>query len=194
MCPCPPVPVCEYVISPPLLAHRPQPGYSLGGPSLIPCAFPATTRCAGWNVSLSASVCGAGYVSADTGCSGCARGYYPDLGVCMQCPSSGAQKTTTIAVFVGGVMAVFVCVVTAVAVLARILGGKWLWGSAVFRGRDFIAWAMVTWQTIVQVGKRTTEAPPLIRRIYSALTVLELVCECVFGGYVVRLRLPLYNG
>lgn len=165
-------------LSLPCPSCRTQPGYSIVSPSsisLIACSFPATTRCPGWKDTPSASVCGPGYASPATGCSACARGYYPDQYLCTQCPPPGALKTAAIATFVGGLLAGVVCVVVAVAVAARVKGGKWLWGSAVFRGQEFITGTLFTWQSIVQVTKRAYP-PPRIHSIYSALTVLQLVC------------------
>lgn len=154
-----------------------QPGYVSQSPlaaSLSQCAFPALQRCAGWNVSLGGSVCGAGYAGVPSACSACAGGYYPDLNQCNKCPPSRSQKYTVVGMVVGGVFVAYVCVVLVVGAVFKATTGQWRIGSALFRGRDFVAWVMLTWQTIVQVGKRTGVAPPLIRRIYSALTVMEL--------------------
>ena len=41
-------------------------------------------------------------------------------------------------------------------------------------GRDFVVWAMVTWQTIVQVGHRSTYAPSLLQKLYSIIAITEL--------------------
>ena len=40
--------------------------------------------------------------------------------------------------------------------------------------KDYVEWTMVTWQTIVQVGKRTTGGPDVLRRLYMFIAVVEL--------------------
>lgn len=129
-------------------------------------------RCSGWNTTLSATQCGLGYTSSASQCAGCAPGFFPELGACAPCPVSNAVQVITILFFVAALGGAFVAVVASVYALSR--KSRAPVSFALFRGRDFVMWAMITWQTVVQVGKRITAAPASVRSILNALAVLEL--------------------
>ena len=48
-----------------------------------------------------------------------------------------------------------------------------------FRARDFVMWAAITWQTIVQVGKRAVLVPRSLASFYSYIAVFELDTSAV---------------
>lgn len=147
---------------------------------MVQCQYPSTARCLGWNSTASAVQCGVGYTDShgSIACSVCSSGYFPELGACVACPPPGHRKILPLLEFAAGAAGVFVALVLGVSWLAR--SGK---GSpvavGVFRARDFTLFLLLTWQTVLQVGRRLTAAPPLVRRTFSALNILELDTSAV---------------
>ena len=181
---------------------RPQAGYYSSGEastSVQRCLQPATDRCLGWNSTQQSSSCGPGYTGPTTGCLTCAEQYYPELGMCLPCPPPGRDKLIPIFSFMGVLVALFGFVVCLAMAVAYKKTGSVRWTSAVFRGRDFAVWVMVTWQTILQVSKRSVNAPPLVRSVYSALAVLELDSSVVvhpvcYSSYPFMMQLMQFTG
>jgi hypothetical protein len=180
----------------------PQPGYwipSESALSVAQCDYPPLQRCLGWNASVASSQCGVGYTGASLGCSACDKHYFPELSECRPCPPPGSSKVKTFGMFLGIAVAAFGVVVLVVIALSWRKGGKVPVVTSVFRGRDFVSWVMLTWQTIVQVSKRATKAPPTVRSMYAALAVLELDSAGVlhpacFSSYPFTLQMMEFAG
>lgn len=133
---------------------RSQPGYWISSQSdshgVVACPVPSVDRCVGWNSSSARSQCGAPYGPSSPGCTGCAPGYYSSLQICLQCPPSNSSMVLEIVKFIIVLSSLFVVIFILVMLVTRRYGGSF--GNGVFRARDFVAWTMLTWQTIVQVG------------------------------------------
>ena len=119
-------------------------------------------------------------------CSSCDKGYFPELGECLKCPPSKATQALTIILFIVGLLACFCGVVGIVRLASR--GRDLKMSFAIFRGRDVVMWTMITWHTVVQVGKRLTAAPPAVRTVFNTLSILELDTTAVthplcYGDY-----------
>jgi hypothetical protein len=105
----------------------PRPGYyapSETADAVVPCEPPdPLVRCTGWNASVSATQCGAGYLQGSYTCSACAPGFFlADDGRCSQCPILGSlwQRYSSlvyivVAIFVV-VIVVYLCLVLLVFV------------------------------------------------------------------------------
>ena len=55
----------------------------------------------------------------------------------------------TVFMIAGGALAAFIAVAGTVLLLSKHKGAAV--GIAIFRGRDFVMWILITWQTIIQV-------------------------------------------
>ena len=139
---------------------------------MIPCPQPATVRCLGWSGSLNAMQCGDGYLPHSVTCTTCAPGYFPSLQLCVACPPTKSE-----AIVNGIAVVVVVLVILLVALSMVIVAIRRTKGStkvALIMLKDYVEWTMVAWQTIVQVGKRTTGGPDVLRRLYMFIAVVEL--------------------
>ena len=76
--------------------------------------------------------------------------------------------------YVLGIVGIFVLITGSVAAVAAWHTGSLKLGWSLARSREFVVWVMVTSQTIVQVTKRSVNAPPTVQAVYAALGVLEL--------------------
>ena len=141
---------------------------------LVRCQPPALLRCRGWNSSLHAPSCGEGYSDPGSGCSACEHGFYPSLGICARCPPSSAQQYIVIAAFIACFAGVFAIILGLVGLVAYWHTGSFKWKWSLGRSREFVTWVAMTCQTLVQVTKRSVNAPPAVRSVYSVLVVLEL--------------------
>lgn len=126
----------------------------------------------GWNSTTASAQCGEGYGPRTYGCMGCAPGYYQNLQICVKCPGTNSSRVEAVFQFIGVMAALFLVTFGIMVLVTRKRGGSI--GNSVFRARDFVAWSMITWQTIIQVGKRTARAPYVLQRFYSVISVLEL--------------------
>lgn len=73
------------------------------------------------------------------------------------------------------------------------------YSGAVFRARDFVTWSVLTWQTIVQVGKRGLFVPETLQRVYGWLAVFELDSSAIvhpdcYSTKPFMLQLVLFSG
>lgn len=155
---------------------RPMRGYWIANESdsygVIPCRPPAQDRCVGWNMTSSSSQCGIGYGPDTPGCTGCASGYFKELQTCQACPPSKDDMIFVVLRFVAVIAGLFVVTFGIIVAVTRSRGGTVSGG--VFRARDFVSWTMITWQTIIQVGKRSSGAPWALQQFYAVISVLEL--------------------
>ena len=124
-------------------------------------------------MTSSTPACGVGYSDISPGCSACATNYYPELGACVACPPGSSSKAVIIGYFVLGSLLAFLGLFGAVFLIQR-TAGKASVGTSLFRARDLVVWVLVTWQTILQVGKRMSAAPELVRRVFAVLSILQL--------------------
>jgi hypothetical protein len=144
----------------------------------VPCAEPASLRCTGWSVSSGSVVCGEGYEQTSPYCAACRAGYFPQLGVCVPCPSGGSSgMLLTAAMFAGGLFALFLLTFVVILALKSRHGGSVKQG--LFRARDFVTWTFVTWQTLAGIGKSGVYLPARVRQLYAYLTVFELDAAAV---------------
>ena len=140
-----------------------------------PCLPPATARCVGWNTTVAAVQCGAGFEGPS--CRGCAAGWYPDsVDGCRPCPSStqGTHGTSSIrtivtrwTAFAIGAALVFVLVFLSVLLLQR--GRNSSVSAGMFRARDFVMWAALCLQLVAQVGQQAVRLPRPLRELYRAV-------------------------
>jgi hypothetical protein len=157
------------------MVHRPQPGFwtrSEFDDSVQQCLPPSTARCVGWLSSEDAVQCGTGYQSPSSGCDQCSDGYFPQLSTCLPCPAQRSTIVFTVLVFAGVCLGVFCFILALILVTTSRNDVPVL--TAVYRSRDMILWTLMTWQTIVQVGKRAVFVPSELRQFYTWLSVVEL--------------------
>jgi hypothetical protein len=157
------------------MVHRPQPGFwtrSEFDDSVQQCLPPSTARCVGWLSSEDAVQCGTGYQSPSSGCDQCSDGYFPQLSTCLPCPAQRSTIVFTVLVFAGVCLGVFCFILALILVTTSRNDVPVI--TAVYRSRDMILWTLMTWQTIVQVGKRAVFVPSELRQFYTWLSVVEL--------------------
>jgi hypothetical protein len=150
--------VCMYVCVCMYAWCRPLPGYwtdDESQPDVQACSYQADSRCAGRNTTISTAACGVGYIGIS---SGCAQQYYSELGACVACPPGKSSKAVVIGFFVLGSLLAFLVLFGVVFLIQR-AAGKASVGTALFRALDLVMWVLVTWQTIIQVGKRMSLRP-----------------------------------
>ena len=73
--------VCGHAAGPGGWRLWPKAGYWVkdeSATSVQECAFPATSRCLGWNTADGIVTCGEGYDPSSPWCSECLPGYWPD--------------------------------------------------------------------------------------------------------------------
>lgn len=98
----------------------------------VRCAFPAETRCVGWDAQAGRTACGLGYAPGVYACARCDNGYYADSastgGACKRCPfdNSNAIRAAALAaaVVVGGAAAVLALMCAVSIVIAWRIGAS----------------------------------------------------------------------
>ena len=140
--------------------------------AVVECPLPSQVRCLGWNATLFTMQCGAGYDKTSAGCSACEKHYYPELQLCQPCPRTGLQIAYHViaviaaaALVLGGGLAVVAYVVLKRGAKLRV---------ALLDALDFLIWMLFTWQTVVQVGMRTSGGPAALAMFYSWMSLVQL--------------------
>lgn len=159
----------------------PLPGYWSAGEqstTVLACPRPASARCLGWNATMGAVQCGAGYLQGSPLCSACAPGYHADAasGACVRCPAD--IRTATIidaAAFTGGVAGVAAVVAAAAAGIAVWRKGRP--GPAAFRGLTVLGHAYLALAPLVTLTRLIDPAglPTVFSRWRAAVALLQFV-------------------
>ena len=136
------------------------------------CPLPADVRCLGWNVTTGRTECGPGYDRNSIGCTACLKHYYPELQLCMPCPATGGAVVVHVFAIILFVSAVAAVAVGVLVVHARMHGGDVKAG--LMAAKDFTVWTIVTWQTIVQVGQRSSGGPSVLLKFFATISLVQL--------------------
>jgi len=159
----------------------PLPGFytpSESSGAVSKCAAPAEQRCTGWNATVGAVSCGAGYRPFSPGCLACAPGFYYDTGdtsgSCRVCPSAGPMgpMLRALLVFVAVVAGAFSFVFGVAFVAAKVRGGTIIGGTA--RMLDLLIWIVAVLQLLSQVGRTASAGlPDFISTLFAVLASFQ---------------------
>jgi hypothetical protein len=141
-----------------------------------PCAPPALQRCLGWEPTLAAVRCGAGYRQFSAGCLACDEGFFQatSTGACTPCPTSAGLDAllTSLLLFAGTVAVSLAAVLALTLLVAKLVGGSVSGGRT--RVLDLLLWLVVVLQVLAQVGKTATAGlPEAVARLFRLLAVFQ---------------------
>ena len=155
------------------ISCRAQPGYWSNSENVAfvhACPLPQFERCLGWNWTTNTMQCGEGYDNTTVGCAACSKHYFPEFQFCAPCPASASD----VAIHISVVLLVIIGIVYGAVIAVRF--GRTTPESrhdGLAQCRDFAVWALVTLQTVVQIGRRTPYGPHALTSLYSALAVVQ---------------------
>ena len=125
-------------------------------------------------VAADAFACGAGYLTGSVGCAGCAPGYYPSSGSCVNCPETNLFRDVIFPVaailLIGfAVVGVF----TGISLYcSRKYGGTVR--SSLVRSGQLLVWMLTALQMLITIGRSVPEnAPAIVTRLFSGLSKLQ---------------------
>ena len=146
------------------------------------CAYPAKSRCVGWDESAGATACGPGYLAGSWGCSLCAAGYYADVetsgGACLPCAGWSGKAASPllpfggVAIAVGGIAGAGVLLGGLALLIAARTGGSRV--HALRRTLSFMLVSYTALQLVAEIARVTPpSAPPFVAAVFSALRTLQ---------------------